>query len=75
MTGIETFVLYSTIAAVLGIAIGVLLPAFAMGRAISSALEALKNASPTPTTAIPYSSRVVISALMRWNVLKRPNSS
>jgi len=41
MTGIDTFVLYSTIAAVLGIAIGVLLPAFAMGRAISSALEAL----------------------------------
>ncbi len=41
MTGIDTFVLYSTVAAVLGIAIGVLLPAFAMGRAISSALEAL----------------------------------
>ncbi|MCP4212319.1 MAG: ATP F0F1 synthase subunit C [Halieaceae bacterium] len=41
MSGIETIVLYSSIAAILGIAIGVLLPAFAMGRAISSALEAL----------------------------------
>ncbi|MEA3275917.1 MAG: ATP F0F1 synthase subunit C [Pseudomonadota bacterium] len=41
MSGIDNLVLYSTIAAVLGIAIGVLLPAFAMGRAISSALEAL----------------------------------
>ncbi len=41
MTGIDTFALYSTVAAVLGIAIGVLLPALAMGRAISSALEAL----------------------------------
>ncbi len=41
MSGIDNFVLYSTIAAIFGIAIGVLLPAFAMGRAISSALEAL----------------------------------
>ena len=41
MSGIDSFVLYSTIAAVFGIAVGVLLPAFAMGRAISSALEAL----------------------------------
>ncbi|WP_255463619.1 ATP synthase F0 subunit C [Microbulbifer sp. YPW1] len=31
----------STVAAVIGIAIGVLGPAFAMGRAISSALEAM----------------------------------
>ena len=36
-------VLASTVAAVLGIAIGVILPAFAMGRAISSALEALSR--------------------------------
>jgi F-type H+-transporting ATPase subunit c len=41
MTGIDSFVLYSTVAAVIGIAVGVLLPAYAMGRAISSALEAL----------------------------------
>ena len=41
MSGIDSFVLYSTIAAVVGIAVGVLLPALAMGRAISSALEAL----------------------------------
>jgi F-type H+-transporting ATPase subunit c len=41
MSGIDGFALYSTIAAVLGIAVGVLLPALAMGRAISSALEAL----------------------------------
>ena len=38
---IDSFVIYSTVAAVLGIAVGVLLPALAMGRAISSALEAL----------------------------------
>ena len=35
------FTLASTVAAILGIAIGVMLPAAAMGRAISSALEAL----------------------------------
>ena len=38
---ISGFVLASTVAAVLGIALGVILPAFAMGKAISSALEAL----------------------------------
>lgn len=41
MTEMTWFVLASTVASVLGIAIGVILPAFAMGRAISSALEAL----------------------------------
>ena len=41
MAELSTFPLVSTVAAVLGIAIGVLLPAFAMGRAISSALDAL----------------------------------
>ena len=41
MTDMNWFVVASTVAAVLGIAIGVILPAFAMGRAISSALEAL----------------------------------
>ncbi len=41
MTEMTWFVLASTVGAVLGIAIGVILPAFAMGRAISSALEAL----------------------------------
>lgn len=41
MSDISWFVLASTVAATLGIAIGVLLPALAMGRAISSALEAL----------------------------------
>ena len=35
------FVLTSTVASVLGIALGVILPAFAMGKAISSALDAL----------------------------------
>jgi F-type H+-transporting ATPase subunit c len=34
-------VLASTVAALLAIAVGVILPAYAMGRAISSALEAL----------------------------------
>jgi F-type H+-transporting ATPase subunit c len=41
MTEMSWFVLASTVASVLGIAIGVILPAFAMGRAISSALDAL----------------------------------
>jgi F-type H+-transporting ATPase subunit c len=41
MTEMTWFVLASTVASVLGIALGVILPAFAMGRAISSALEAL----------------------------------
>jgi F-type H+-transporting ATPase subunit c len=41
MAELSTFTLVSTVAAVVGIAVGVLLPAFAMGRAISSALEAL----------------------------------
>ncbi|OGT81825.1 MAG: ATP F0F1 synthase subunit C [Gammaproteobacteria bacterium RIFCSPLOWO2_02_FULL_47_50] len=41
MSDMTWFTLASTVAAVLAIAIGVLLPAFAMGKAISSALEAL----------------------------------
>jgi F-type H+-transporting ATPase subunit c len=43
MADLSTFALVSTVAAVLGIAIGVLLPALAMGRAISSALDALSR--------------------------------
>ena len=41
MPDLSTFALASTVAAVLGISLGVLLPALAMGRAISSALDAL----------------------------------
>ena len=41
MTDMSWFALASTVAAVLGMALGVVLPAFAMGRAISSALDAL----------------------------------
>ena len=41
MIEMSWIVLASTVALVLGIALGVILPAFAMGRAISSALEAL----------------------------------
>lgn len=41
MTDIALIVLGSSIAAVIGIAIGVIGPALAMGKAISSALEAL----------------------------------
>jgi F-type H+-transporting ATPase subunit c len=41
MSDMTWFTMASTIAALLGIAIGVLLPAFAMGKAISSALDAL----------------------------------
>ena len=41
MPDLTTFSLVSTVAAVLGISLGVMLPAFAMGRAISSALDAL----------------------------------
>jgi F-type H+-transporting ATPase subunit c len=41
MIDITSFSLYSTMAAVIGIAIGAMFPAYAMGRAISSALEAL----------------------------------
>lgn len=37
------FTLASTVAAVLGIALGVMLPAIAMGRSISQALEALSR--------------------------------
>jgi F-type H+-transporting ATPase subunit c len=43
MPDLSNFALISTVAAVLGIAVGVLLPALAMGRAISSALEALSR--------------------------------
>jgi F-type H+-transporting ATPase subunit c len=41
MPDLSTFTIASTVAAIAGIALGVLLPALAMGRAISSALEAL----------------------------------
>lgn len=43
MSDIAMIVLGSSIAAVIGIALGVMLPALAMGKAISSALEALSR--------------------------------
>lgn len=43
MSDMTWFTLMSTVAAIAGIAIGVLLPALAMGRAISAALEALSR--------------------------------
>ena len=43
MSDLTWFALASTVAAAFAIAIGVLLPALAMGRAISSALEALSR--------------------------------
>lgn len=43
MPDLSTFTLASTVAAILGIALGVMLPAIAMGRAISQALEALSR--------------------------------
>lgn len=41
MTDIGTFVTASTVAAALAIAIGMILPAWAMGRAIASAIDAI----------------------------------
>ena len=41
MTGLQLFSLVSTVVAALAIALGVFFPALAMGRAISSALDAL----------------------------------
>ena len=41
MTDIGLIVLGSTIAAIIGIALGVMLPAIAMGKAIGSALDAI----------------------------------
>ena len=41
MTDIALIVLGSTVAAVIGIALGVMMPALAMGKAIGSALDAL----------------------------------
>lgn len=41
MSDMSWFTLASTVAAVIGIALGVMLPAAAMGRAISSAIDAL----------------------------------
>ncbi len=43
MNDIAMIIVASTVAATLAIAIGVLLPAFAMGRAIAAALEALSR--------------------------------
>jgi F-type H+-transporting ATPase subunit c len=41
MPDLTDFTLFSTVTTVLAIAIGVMLPAYAMGRAISSAMDAL----------------------------------
>ena len=41
MTDISLIVLGSTVAAIIGMALGVMLPAGAMGKAVSSALDAL----------------------------------
>jgi F-type H+-transporting ATPase subunit c len=43
MPDLSTFTLASTVAAVLAIALGVMMPAIAMGRAIGQALEALSR--------------------------------
>ena len=43
MPDLSTFTLASTVAAVLGIAIGVMLPAIAMGWSISRAMDALSR--------------------------------
>lgn len=43
MNGITWFVIASTVAGALGIALGTMLPALAMGKAISKALEALSR--------------------------------
>jgi F-type H+-transporting ATPase subunit c len=43
MADLAVFALASTVAAVLGIALGVMLPAFAMGWAISRAMDALSR--------------------------------
>lgn len=51
MFDLSTFALASTIVAVIGIALGVMLPAFAMGRAISNALDALSR-QPEAESAI-----------------------
>jgi F-type H+-transporting ATPase subunit c len=41
MTDISLIVLGSTVAAIIGIALGVMLPAIAMGKAVGSALDAI----------------------------------
>lgn len=43
MSDIASIVLGSSIAAIIGIALGIMLPALAMGKAIGSALEALSR--------------------------------
>jgi len=43
MPDLSMFTLASTVAAILGIAVGVMMPAIAMGRAISQALDALSR--------------------------------
>lgn len=43
MTDLATFSMASTIAAIIGIALGVMLPAIAMGWAISRAMDALSR--------------------------------
>lgn len=43
MTDLSTFSMVSTAAAIIGIALGVMLPAIAMGKAISHALDALSR--------------------------------
>jgi len=43
MSDMNVIIMASTIAAVIGLAIGVQMPALAMGRAIASALEALSR--------------------------------
>jgi len=50
MNDMSWFTLASTVAAVFGIALGVMLPAFAMGKAISSALEAISRQPESEAT-------------------------
>ncbi len=50
MNDMSWLTLVSTVAAVFGIALGVMLPAFAMGKAISSALEAISRQPESEAT-------------------------
>ena len=43
MIDISMFTLISTVAAILGVSIGIIFPALAMGKAISSAMDALSR--------------------------------
>ena len=71
MPDLSDFTLASTVAAILGIALGVMLPALAMGWAIARAMDALAR---QPEAERSIMRTLCCSAIHCWNISSSSNA-